>query len=261
MINSTTYQQLVSGTVEAATEVKVRNPWQSSEPKLTVLMPAYNEEGAIESAVSEIKDWVLDAIPNSNLLVINDGSKDKTGEILDRIADADRRVAVIHQANSGHGPSIINALDAARGEYVFLIDSDRQIPIEAFGELWKQCEESDGAFGVRKSRKDPAVRRVLTTVVRGALFLMFGVKLHDANVPFKVFRRSIWLEARKFIPSGTLAPSIFLAVFIRKKGFRVAEVEVPHRERETGECSIRKWKLFKFCSRALGQLAGFAWRF
>ena len=106
-------------------------------------------------------------------------------------------------------------------------------------------------------RNDPRLRLVLTTVVRTALRLGFGVRLADANVPFKIVRRTAWVAAESTIPAGTLAPSLFLAVFMRQRGYDVVEVAVPHRARATGMISIRRWKLLRFCMRALGQLVAF----
>jgi hypothetical protein len=100
----------------------------------------------------------------------------------------------------------------------------------------------------------------LTAAVRWTLRVLFGTRLYDANVPFKVFRRSLWLEAERFIPADTLAPSLFLAVYADRRKFDIRHVDVPHRERQTGTVSIRRWKLMKFCVRAFGQLVRFRFR-
>ncbi|NNF38802.1 MAG: glycosyltransferase family 2 protein [Gemmatimonadetes bacterium] len=225
---------------------------------LDVIMPAYNEEGAIRDAVAEVQAAVLDRIPDSELLVVNDGSRDSTGEILDELVALDPRVSVVHKPNGGHGSALIEGLARSRAEWVFLIDSDRQMPLEPVATLWDAVQQgSDAAFGVRRRRDDPRIRRVLTRTIRRALPLLFGVRLHDANVPYKLFRRETWLEARPHIPDDTLAPSLFLAVYMRSRGLRIAEIDIEHRERETGEVSIRRWKLIKFCGRAFGQLLDF----
>lgn len=224
---------------------------------LTVVMPAYNEEGSIREAVDEVRREVLDRIPGAELLVINDGSKDRTGEILSEIADSAQKIRVINKTNAGHGPAIRTGLDCAQGEFVFLIDSDRQIAIEDFAPLWKAVQDKDGAFGVRLFRYDPTFRLILTKVVRCALALFLGVHLRDANVPFKIVRRSVWKQAESFIPNDTLAPSLFLAVFMKRNGYNVIERAIHHRERNTGEVSIRRWKLIKFCGRAFKQLISF----
>jgi glycosyltransferase involved in cell wall biosynthesis len=152
----------------------------------------------------------------------------------------------------------MTGLSAARGDYVFLLDSDRQIPLSAFAPLWQAVQAGhDGAFGVRRHRNDTAFRSSLTKAIRLALVPLFGVRIADANVPFKLLRRSIWLAARPSIPDDTLAPSLFLSVYVARLGSNIAFVEVPHRDRETGVVSIRRWRLVKFCARAFGQLIAF----
>jgi dolichol-phosphate mannosyltransferase len=227
---------------------------------LSVIMPAYNEAECIADAVAEVRRDVLDLVPEAELVVVNDGSKDRTGTILDDLAAADPRVRVIHQPNGGHGRALRTGLDAAQGEYLFLIDSDRQIPQAAFADLWEEAKRGDGAFGIRVKRNDPALRLALTRVVRNSLALLFGVKLYDANIPFKVIRRAVWEKARPLIPADTLAPSLFLAVFAVRTGCKLVFREVSHRERETGVVSIRRWKLLKFCARAFRQMIAFRWR-
>ncbi len=227
-------------------------------PPLSVVMPAYNEEGAIDAAIAEVREFVLDRIPGSELVVVDDGSRDRTGAILDALAAKDPRIRAIHRVNGGHGPALRTGLEAARGERLLLIDSDRQIPLSAFGPLWDAVESGrDAAFGVRARRQDPALRLWLTRFIRGVLPMLVGVRLTDANVPFKLLRRRLWDDAKALIPPDTLAPSLFLAVFAAARRFDVAEIPVPHRERETGVVSIRRWKLIKFCARAFRQLLDF----
>ena len=225
---------------------------------LSVVMPAYNEEGAIQAAVVEIREWALDRVPGAVLVVVDDGSRDRTGAILDQLAAADPRIRVIHRPNGGHGPALRTGLEAARGERLLLVDSDRQIPLSAFPSLWEAVAGGrDAAFGVRARRQDPPLRLWLTGVVRRALTLLFAIRLADANVPFKLLRRRLWDDARDLIPADTLAPSLFLAVFAAVRRYDVAEIVVPHCERQTGVVSIRRWRLVRFCARALRQLLAF----
>lgn len=225
---------------------------------VSVIMPAYNEEGGIREAVDAVQRHVLALVPDSELVVVNDGSKDTTGAILDLLAAHDARVRVVHKPNGGHGPALMTGLAAARGDYVFLIDSDNQIPLESFADLWREVEQGrDGAFGVRRVRNDAQIRKLLTVIIRLSLTALFGVRMHDANVPFKLLRRGAWDEASRTIPAGTLAPSLFLAVWAMRRGLDIAFTNVPHRDRETGTVSIRRWKLIKFCARAFRQLLEF----
>ena len=222
---------------------------------LSVVMPVYNEQDAIAAAIEEVQRRVLDHVPGSELVVVNDGSRDRTGPLLDAAAAADPRVRVIHQQNTGHGGAVMAALGAARGEYVFLIDSDRQIPLDDFPRAWREIAAGrEAVFGVRRRRHDAALRLYLTAVIRAAVRALFGVHLYDANVPYKLLRKSIWDEARPLVPDGTLAPSLFLAIIAKRRGHDIVELEVMHKERNTGEVSIRRMKLLKFCARGLLQM-------
>jgi glycosyltransferase involved in cell wall biosynthesis len=230
----------------------------TDRPTLSVVMPAYNEEGAIAEATAEVRQWILDRIPGSELVVVNDGSRDRTGPILDGLAAADGRIRVIHKANGGHGPALRTGLDAAQGDRVFLVDSDRQIPLSAFQPLWDAVESGrDAAFGIRTQRQDPTLRLWLTRVIRQVLPVLFGARITDANIPFKLLRRQVWEDARPLLPPETLAPSLLLAVFAASRHYDVAYLPVPHRERQTGTVSIRRWRLIKFCARAFRQLIAF----
>jgi len=228
--------------------------------RLSVVMPAYNEEEAIEAACEDVRRDVLAHVPDSELVVVNDGSRDQTGPILDAIAAGDGRIRPIHQANSGHGGALMTGCDAARGEHLFLIDSDRQIDLSDFVAMWNEVQSCDAVLGLRAERHDPALRLSLTKFVRLGILLLFGVWIRDANVPCKLLKRSLWVEARQLIPDGTLAPSLFLAIYIRVFGFDVRDHVVRHLPRTTGVGSIRGLKLFKFCLRGLKQLITFRWR-
>lgn len=221
-------------------------------------MPVYNEEGAIRLAVEEVQRHVLDHVPGAELVVVNDGSRDGTGRLLDEMAGRDPRIHAVHQENRGHGGALMAGLGRAGGEYVFLIDSDRQILLDDFSAAWAHAQRGrDGVFGIRRRRHDPALRLYLSKTIAAVVRVMFGVAIRDANVPYKLLRRSIWQDATRCIPPGTLAPSLFLAIFARKRGHDIVEVDVVHKERETGEVSIKRWKLLKFCATGLRQMLAF----
>ncbi|MBX9570808.1 MAG: glycosyltransferase family 2 protein [Candidatus Obscuribacterales bacterium] len=224
--------------------------------ELSVVMPVYNEEGSIEKAIYEVQEHILNKVP-SNLIVVNDGSKDRTLEIVEKICAGNQQIKVINQTNRGHGGALLTGISATTSEYIFLIDSDRQIPLSAFEDLWKQAKTHDLVMGVRKNRQDPPTRLILTKLVRQSIRLFFGVEANDANVPFKILNRNLWTAATKYIPDDSLTPSLLLCVFALCKKYRVHEVEVPHRERMAGQSTIRHFKLLKFCAKAFSQLMEF----
>ena len=230
---------------------------QPEAVRLSVIMPVYNEQDAIEAAVEEVQRHVLDHVPGSELVVVNDGSRDRTGMLLDKAATADPRIRVIHQANGGHGRALLAGLKSSSGEYVFLIDSDRQILLDDFKTAWQEVMAGrDAVFGVRRRRFDPKFRLYLSALVRESVNVLFRVRLHDANVPFKLFRRAVWTDVRDCVPDDTLAPSMFLAIAAKARGYKILEIDVTHKERDTGEVSLRHFKLLKFCARGLAQMFG-----
>ena len=220
-------------------------------------MPVYNEEGAIVAAVDEVRKYVLSLVPESELVVVDDGSRDGTGRLLDAAAASDPRIKVIHQPNGGHGAALLTGLKAATGDHLFLIDSDRQIPLDEFKAAWSEIVAGrDAVFGVRRRRYDPVLRLYLTRLVRHSVNMLFGINLHDANAPYKLFKRGIWTDVRECVPDGTLAPSLFLAIAAKSRGYDIREIDVTHKERDTGEVTLRKFKLLKFCARGFGQMLG-----
>ena len=218
----------------------------NAEASLTVIMPAYNEETLIENAVREVQEEIFKRLPQSRLIVIDDGSRDNTGVILDELAKEDDRIMVVHQKNGGHGKALITGIERAQSEFIFLIDSDQQIPLTAFASLWEATAGQDGVFGVRVQRHDPTIRLVLTRFIRFFIRWCFGFTIYDANVPCKIIRRDIWEQARPLIPPDTLAPSLFLAIFMRHSGMRIVENTVPHKMRDSPSLGLkRQWSLFK----------------
>ncbi|MEX0600557.1 MAG: glycosyltransferase family 2 protein [Rhodothermales bacterium] len=225
---------------------------------LSVVMPVYNEQDGINEAVADVQKHVLSCVEGSELVAVNDGSRDNTGLLLDNAAKEDYRINVIHQENQGHGGALMTGLNRARGEYLFLVDSDSQIPLNGFARAWEMVQEGrDGVFGIRRNRQDPRIRLALSALIRHVLRVMFSTRIYDANVPFKLVHRSIWERAARHIPPDTLAPSLFLALYANTNGYDVCEMDVPHKERDTGEVSIQRMKLVKFCATAFGQLLSF----
>ena len=225
--------------------------------RLSVIMPVYNEQDAIVAAVDEVQYHVLNHVRGAELVVVDDGSRDRTGALLDEAARRDVRVRVIHQPNGGHGSALLTGLNAAQGEYVFLIDSDRQIPLDNFASAWSRVVAGrDAVFGVRRRRYDPKLRLYLSGLIRQSVNVLFRIKLEDANAPYKLFRRAVWNDVRDCVPDGTLAPSMFFAIAAKSRGYNILEIDVTHKERDTGEVSLRHFRLLKFCARGLAQLFG-----
>lgn len=221
-------------------------------------MPVYNEAHSIEETVRNIFKKIIAKIPNSQIIIVDDGSFDGSEKILDRFAQEKPEVIkVIHKTNTGHGPSIYQGLESADAEWLFLLDSDNQIEIEDFEKLWQRKDEADILIGKRIVRHDPLIRLWLSAIIRWFLKLSFKVNIYDANVPFKLIKSSLWHKVKKYIPADSLAPSLFLAVAAKKLGYKMQEIEVRHYPRQKGRSSLGGIKLIRFCFRAYRELLSF----
>jgi len=239
----------------AGSALKGKNPMA---PLLTIIMPVYNEEESIVAAVEEIETQILQKVPDSELLAIDDGSKDSSPALLDDLAHRIKGVRVEHKPNGGHGDALRYGLDRAQGEYFFLLDSDRQIPVEDFHLLWPRRGKGKLVCGIRTNRNDPAHRLILTRFVRMAVWVLFGRYIRDANIPFKLLHRQVWEKFSACIPRDTLAPSLFLAAAAAKDPKVVFEsIPVRHLPRTTGATVLKPLKLYRFCRRAFRQMLQF----
>ena len=230
---------------------------------LSIVMPAYNEEEVIETVVKQWTDLLARQFPaeNTRLIVVNDGSRDKTGAILDQIKSRYPKLMVVHQPNGGHGNAVVNgyrqavALDS---EYVFQTDSDDQFVSDDFAKIWAKRDESPFILGYREERYDAPARLVITRILRMSIATIYGTYIKDSNIPFRLIRGSFLRKLLAQLPDPTpFAPNIFLAVMSKKAGFDTFDIPITHKERQTGEVSILKWKLLKVCMQSFKELAQF----
>lgn len=226
-------------------------------------MPAYNEEACIEDVVKGWTSLLDEQFPTeaTRLIVVNDGSKDKTGAILDQIKSKYPKLIVVHQPNGGHGNAVVNAYRQAvaiDSEYVFQTDSDDQFITGDFMKLWAKRHESPFILGCREVRYDALARLVITRILRMSIFLIYGTYIKDSNIPFRLIRGNYLNRLLAQLPNPTpFAPNIFLAVMARKAGNDLFNIPITHKERLTGTVSILKWKLLKVCLQSFKELAQF----
>ncbi len=231
---------------------------------LSIVMPAYNEEECIEVVVGS---WVafldkhFQPIGETRLIVVNDGSRDNTGALLDGLAARHPRLMVVHQPNGGHGDAVVHAYRKAvelESEYVFQTDSDDQFEPGDVLRLWEKRSDSEFILGYRQVRHDAPFRLFVTKVLQASLFTLYGTFISDSNIPFRLikgdFLRKLLAQLPRPVP---FAPNIFLAVMAKKSGQNLFDIPITHKERATGEVSIKKAKLLKVCWQSFKELARF----
>ena len=232
--------------------------------ELVIAMPAYNEEGCIRKIVdswTNLLKRVTSGPDKGKLVVVNDGSKDDTGKILDELSESNPYLEVVHQKNGGHGNALLHAYRKAielQAKWVFQTDSDDQFIPEDFDLLWEKRNESNFIMGYRKHRYDAFHRLVITRIVRLVILLLYGVYLKDSNIPYRLINGSFLDHLLKQLPDHEpFAPNIFLAVLAKKSGQNLFEIPIQHKDRETGQVSIIKWRLIKVCIQSFNELWSF----
>ena len=229
--------------------------------QLVVVMPVYNEAEAIAPV---LRKWcaMLDTLAlRYRIRAYNDGSKDATGQILQREAEASGgRVQAIDKPNGGHGPTILQGYREAAEEadWVFQIDSDDEMAPDAFPALWSKREAFDFLVGRRAGRRQPLARKVISFVSRGCVRLFYGRGIWDVNTPYRLMRAAAFAPLYTAIPANTFAPNVILSGLTARLKLRAFEMLVPQHDRTTGEVSIKKWKLLKAAARSFAQTIAFA---
>ncbi len=224
-------------------------------------MPAYNEAGCIEASVLQWLELGRSLFQQQfKLIVVNDGSKDDTGAILDRISTQNLELEVIHQKNGGHGAALMTAYRRALShstEFVFHVDSDDQFLTSDFSKLWAKRKTSNFILGMREQRQDPFHRLIITKILRILLWIVFGAWIQDSNIPYRLMEAHYLRRLLTIVPKNVFAPNIFLAVAAVKLGEPTLDIPVGHKARNTGQVSIMRWNLMKVCIRSARELMQF----
>ena len=166
-----------------------------------------------------------------------------------------------HQLNGGHGNAVVNGYKMAlelNPAYVFQTDSDDQFIPEDFQKFWVKRHESQFILGHRLVRHDDPFRLIITRILKYSLVFLYGTYINDANIPFRLIRTSFLKKLLAALPKQIpFAPNIFLSVLAKKSGQKLFDIPVLHKERETGEVSIRHMKLLKVCWQSFQELSSF----
>jgi len=204
-------------------------------PSLSLFFPCYNEEGNVERVVRAALEAAPRVADDIEVTVVNDGSRDRTGEVAARLAAEDPRVRVVsHPANRGYGAALRSGFDAATKEFVFFTDGDGQFDLAELPRLVELIASGDCdlALGYRIKRADPFIRSLKAWVYRCVIRLLFGLRVRDIDCAFKLLRRGVFDKVR--LEAGGALVSAELLIKARKAGFRMREVGVHHYPRRVG---------------------------
>lgn len=216
--------------------------------KLYIVIPAYNEEENIESVAKEWHEVVAMTGADSRLVIIDDGSVDNTYEVLCRLKKELPQLEPLTKQNGGHGATLLYGYHYALeqgADYIFQTDSDGQTLASEFMPFWEKRKSLDVIIGYRKHREDGISRVFVTKVLKMVLWMVFGIRIIDANTPYRLMRREILEKYILKVPKNFNLSNVMLTVLFVKNKEKVEFLPITFRPRQGGVNSINMKKIVK----------------
>ena len=209
--------------------------------EISVVIPAYNEEESITPLYRELKS-VLESIKKRHeIIFVDDGSTDRTFELLEKIRKKDKSVKVIQfQRNFGKSEALSAGFEMSSGEYIITMDADLQDEPSEIPNFLNNIGDYDLMVGWRYKRKDKISKKAVSRLFNYLIKLLTGVNIHDSNCGYKMYKRKVienielYGELHRYIPS--------LAYW---KGFNVGEIRIKHNKREFGKSKYNTSRLLR----------------
>ena len=205
----------------------------ASEPDISVFLPVYDEEPNLRPLHAKMKDALAALGRTAEIIYVDDGSSDRSLEVLREIAAEDARVRVIAlRRNYGQTAAMSAGIDAARGRVLIPMDADLQNDPADIQRLLEKLDEGyDVVSGWRKNRQDKTLTRKFPSMIANRLISWIGgVPLHDYGCSLKAYRRDALTDVRLY---GEMHR--FIPIYASWAGARVAELPVEHHARTMGE--------------------------
>jgi len=222
---------------------------------VSVFLPCHNEEGNIERVVAALEAELPKVAERHEIVVVDDGSRDRTGKIADRLAAANPRLKVVHHpVNRGYGAAVISGIRACAQPWLVLCDGDGQFEASDIARLAAKVPEYDVAVGRRTHRADPLMRRINGKAWTVLMRLLLGIRVGDIDCGLKLFRRDL-LEGIDLQARGAMISAELMAQ-LAGRGAKICEVDVRHLPRVTGEQSGASLKVIARAFRELFLLYG-----
>jgi len=201
---------------------------------LSIILPCYNEEENIEAAVRDVATWMTNDHINGDIIVVDDGSRDRSPAILEALKKEMNNLHVVrHEKNGGYGIAVRSGCDYATTDAIAFMDSDGQFQAKDLNLLLAHIHQYPFVTGRRRHRADGFVRNTFGKILGAMNLIVLGLWVRDVNCGLKMFRKEIWKDIR---PTYGVEKLFNTEMFLRLKYNRIPwhQVDVPHYPRLKG---------------------------
>jgi len=203
---------------------------------ISYFCPAYNEQENLERAVTSALAVLKETGVFFEIIIVDNGSFDKTPQIADRFAQAYPQIKVIHHAsNREYGGALKSGFMNAVNEIVVYTDSDNQYDFNDFKKMLPYLDKYDVVMGVRENRHDSVYRKIQSAIFGLLLKILFGLNAKDINCSFKVYKKRVLDNIDICSNSAFIDAEMYIRA--RKKGYKICEVAVQHFPRQAGKAT------------------------
>lgn len=223
---------------------------------LWVVMPVYNEEEAIGKVIEEWYPVFEKSELKYTLCILNDGSKDRTQEILEHYANQHSSIKVVNKANTGHGQTCVLGYQMgleAGADWIFQIDSDGQCDPQYFQGLLQHIGQYKSIYGQRVTRDDGLQRIIISKFVLLFTWVATGQWIKDGNVPYRLIHKSVMQNIAYVVPKDFHLSNILVSVLCHKQE-KIKWIPIHFRDRSGGSPSVKTFSFVKHGMKLFRQL-------
>jgi glycosyltransferase involved in cell wall biosynthesis len=200
---------------------------------ISAVLPAFDEAPNLSQVTARTIEALEDTVPDFEIIIVDDGSKDATGRLADGLATRDARVRVVHHARRrGYGAALRAGISEAGKQFIWCLDADGQYNPADLSRLAQFDDAYDLVAGYRARRADSILRRLLSRAYRLLIRISAGAKARDPNCGFKLYRAS----TLKGLPLSAMGRFVQVEILVRlrERGSSITEVSVQHTARHAG---------------------------
>lgn len=222
----------------------MRQKFPIKKTSITIAIPAYNEEQNIEWVVKDTFKNLPKYFKDYEVVIVDDGSKDNTGKILDKLVKKNKNLRIIHQPNGGYSKAMFTGIKAATKDYIAYMPADGQFLVEDMRHCFEKLAKNDLVLGYRGSRPDYSNYRIILSYGY-LLLLLFLFNIRWIDIGWVVIWNTKKVQSLKLNAVGGIFILTETIVRFQKLGYKIDEAPSYYRLRKSGEVKNAKFKVVR----------------